>query len=502
METVREALQALDLGKSVAEFDDALERYFIETDAFRELVNDKSDIIAGDKGTGKTAIFRILQKKYGSIPRLRKVEVIAAFNPTGNPIFQQLTTTETLTEAEYNRLWKAYIVSFASNWLLKIYESDYTPSMRVLENVLRGLGLRTEIDEPRNAFSKVLSRVGALFHWRSAELECTVSESGVPIVTPKVEFAPEGNNRKEEVALIDAEAVLRLVDKCLDEADVTVWIALDRLDEAFSGYAATEIPALRALLRTYLDLAEFKRMKLKLFLRRDLFSRITAGGFVNLTHVNARKLEIVWNEDDLKNLLCRRVLENARFCEALALSESSDDEIFACLFPEKVDSGTRKPATWTWMMRRIRDGNDVKPPRNLIDLVQLSQNSQSKRENIRTRRLVERPLLESDALRDGLKQLSKRRVDDTLFAEAGLAVDAIERFRGGKAEHNIQSIASLFDCSVEEARNKVAPLITIGFLEEIKEVYKVPTLFRDGMKITQGKAYEIAAAEENEDYDE
>lgn len=62
METVREALQSLDLGKSVAEFDDALERYFVETNAFRELVHDQRDIIAGDKGTGKTAIYRILQK--------------------------------------------------------------------------------------------------------------------------------------------------------------------------------------------------------------------------------------------------------------------------------------------------------------------------------------------------------------------------------------------------------------------------------------------------------
>jgi hypothetical protein len=44
-----------------------------------------------------------------------------------------------------------------------------------------------------------------------------------------------------------------------------------------------EVPALRALLRTYLDLTEFEHIKLKLFVRRDLFSRITAGGFVNLT---------------------------------------------------------------------------------------------------------------------------------------------------------------------------------------------------------------------------
>jgi hypothetical protein len=34
---VKELLRNLDLGNSVAEFDDALDRYFIETEAFRAL---------------------------------------------------------------------------------------------------------------------------------------------------------------------------------------------------------------------------------------------------------------------------------------------------------------------------------------------------------------------------------------------------------------------------------------------------------------------------------
>jgi hypothetical protein len=44
--------------------------------------------------------------------------------------------------------------------------------------------------------------------------------------------------------------------------------------------------------------------------RRDLFRKITHGGFVNLTHVNARKIEIVWDEEDLRSILCRRIRGN------------------------------------------------------------------------------------------------------------------------------------------------------------------------------------------------
>ena len=81
-----------------------------------------------------------------------------------------------------------------------------------------------------------------------------------------------------------------------------------------------ELPALRALFRVFLDLMPFTCVRLKLFVRRDLFRKLTQGGFVNLTHVNARKIEITWDEDDLKNLLCQRVRENREFLAAMALT--------------------------------------------------------------------------------------------------------------------------------------------------------------------------------------
>jgi hypothetical protein len=43
---IRDLLTRLDLGNAVAEFDEALEEYFVETDTFRLLVEGKRDIIA------------------------------------------------------------------------------------------------------------------------------------------------------------------------------------------------------------------------------------------------------------------------------------------------------------------------------------------------------------------------------------------------------------------------------------------------------------------------
>ena len=56
----KEALQQINLGQSVAEFEDDLIKYFVETETFRALIHGRVDIVAGDKGTGKSALFKIL----------------------------------------------------------------------------------------------------------------------------------------------------------------------------------------------------------------------------------------------------------------------------------------------------------------------------------------------------------------------------------------------------------------------------------------------------------
>lgn len=83
MTAVKALLQGLNLGKSVAEFDEDLELYFVATNTFHELINDRVDIIAGDKGTGKTAIYKFIQKKHDGFPELDDVNIIPAFNPQG-----------------------------------------------------------------------------------------------------------------------------------------------------------------------------------------------------------------------------------------------------------------------------------------------------------------------------------------------------------------------------------------------------------------------------------
>ena len=481
----KDLLKHVDLGASVAEFDTDLERYFIETDTFRSVVADKGDIIAGDKGTGKTAIYRVLKNNYRSYDQLENIEIVDAFNVQGNPIFQRLLAGPALTEGQYRTVWKAYIFALVGNWLVDIYSAEYNDELKELKNTLDYMGLSSVDVSPSTIFGNLYNLVRRLTNPTAVETQFTVTETGMPVVTPRIEMGPQ----KEEGSEIYTDDFLATLERAAESTDFVVWVLFDRLDEAFSGSPEVEIPALRALMRTYLDLTALKNIRLKLFVRKDLFRRIVEGGFVNLTHINARRIDIVWDEDDLISMVCRRLLRNLDFVNAVG-GELADDQLFSILLPEQIDVGDRKPSSKTWIMGRIRDGNNNKPPRNLIDLLNKSKEAQARREARDGREIDSEkgPIIEADSVKRAFSQLSEMRVQDTLLAEANDLAELVQRFRDGKSEHNTSTLSQVYGNDYNPV-DATKSLIDLGFLEEFGSNYKIPMLYRDGLKITQGKAF-------------
>jgi hypothetical protein len=478
-------VQAVKLGASVAEFDSELEEYFIETETFRSVVSDEGDIISGDKGTGKTAIYKILKNSYRSYDDLRNVEVVDAFNPQGDPIFQRLLSGPPLTEDQLRTFWKAYVFSLVGNWILDIYPREYTAELSELSNTLCHLGLDATDVSPETIFGKLHGLVSKMMDPSAIETEISITEFGMPILKPRIEF---GSERPQGEIVYNGD-YLKVLNDALQSVDVTIWILFDRLDEAFSGTPVVEVPALRALLRTYLDLASFPKLRIKLFLRKDLFRRIIKGGFVNLTHINSRRIEIVWDEEDLWSMVLKRVLRNDELRSFFGDNVNKDD-FLKILFPEQIDVGDRKPTTENWIISRIRDGNSNKPPRNIIDLLNKARDAQLRREQREAREIEANigPIIEADSVKRAFRQLSEQRVQDTLLAEADELIPVIEKFRDGKSEHNAASLKETIG-EIDNYSSVVQSLVDVGFLEEFGSNFKIPMLYRDGLKVKQGKAF-------------
>jgi hypothetical protein len=96
--------------------------------------------------------------------------------------------------------------------------------------------------------------------------------------------------------------------------------------------------------------------------------------------------------------------------------------------------------------------------------------------------------------------LSEQRVEDALLAEAGSeTADLIKKFRREKAEQNKASLSALFKVDGESLDRCIGLLTQVGFLEELKASWKVPILYRGGLEVRQGKAFEEGALDDGDD---
>lgn len=100
----------------------------------------------------------------------------------------------------------------------------------------------------------------------------------IPSISGKI-VPGEPTKDEREKGSVSVDGLASLANTALESAGVQIWVLLDRLDVAFVESHDLEGNALRALFRVYRDFASFDQVKLKIFLRSDIWRRITESGF-------------------------------------------------------------------------------------------------------------------------------------------------------------------------------------------------------------------------------
>jgi hypothetical protein len=294
------------------------------------------------------------------------------------------------------------------------------------------------------------------------------------------------------------DRLLGLADGSLRAAGYEAWVLLDRLDVAFAETPDLEANALRALFRVYLDSTALPNLKLKIFLRTDIWNRLTSTGFREASHIT-RHLTISWNRGSLLNLIVRRALHNAPLRAAYGVDESlaqkavqEQERFFFRVWPDKVEVGPNKPTSLDWILTRVRDGTKATAPRELVHFLNSLREVQIKRLEIGEPEPEGEPLFARAAFKDALPEVSKVRLEQTLFAEYPSQKPWLDKCRGTKTLQTPDSLAELWGVRTEEATARAVELAAIGFFEargtrESPE-YWVPFLYRDALDLVQGSA--------------
>jgi hypothetical protein len=301
-----------------------------------------------------------------------------------------------------------------------------------------------------------------------------------------------------EAGLVSADALLASANEALRRAGLKSWLLLDRLDVAFAESEQLEQNALRALFRVYLEMAEFPRISLKIFLRSDIWKRITQIGFREASHITS-SVKIEWNNQSLLNLVVRRAVQNEalrRFYDpdpdSVLADAHEQEKLFYRIFPQQIEAGTRKPTTLDWMLSRTKDGTGQTAPRELIHLLSCARDVQLRKLEMGHDEPPAEALFDPISLKEALPEVSEVRLEQTLYAEFSRLKAWLVKLDGEKTQHTADTLAKIWGVGNDQAHEVANELTEIGFFEKQGEkdspVFWVPFLYRPALHLVQGSA--------------
>jgi hypothetical protein len=488
-----EILTDLELGSDVAESDEHLRRYFVETSVFQDVIHDETDLVLGPKGSGKTALFRMLSDPRFEIPALEDTDVLPAFNIQGTVFFQDLySRRDSLTERSLRQLWAAYILSLAGNRF--VADNPTSPFSPQIEAALRRAELFTLDSDTRLIWKSLVGTFRRLMDPKM--LKGRLDIPGGAGFEAEAQYEPQSTSSKSLAPAwmssdFDPDTLAQLVTDGLYGQFRRYWILFDRLDEAFQEDADLEKLALRALMRASADLSSYgPSVRVKLFLRTDVLDRITEdAGFVNITHL--RSLKITWTRPHIRDMISKRLVESEYLKHySLLVRQDPINALLASVdeTPKRrrgsVGQGV-KTGPLAYILEKTADASGEPNPRNVVSFLREAKSFELQRCSLNDRDLgAQESIVTQDSMVKAWRRISERRLTDTLFAEYNYLRSAVQKFRNGPQQFDGPYLADTVGLpmrSVEYDR-LVSDLCYAGFLHLTgKRLYRIPDLYRPAL---------------------
>jgi hypothetical protein len=503
----KELLSQISFGSQVAEDERReLARYFVETDQWRRIFGGGIDIVRGEKGSGKSAIYSLLTERETALFDNR-VLITLGENPRGDTVFRNISPDPPVTEHEFVVLWKLYILCIVAK-VMRNYEIRNSEAASVY-SVLEEDGLIDTESTLAALLSRVQRAAKQLIRGVKIEGSATVdAATGTPIIAGKIAVGEPTEDAKKRGSL-SLDNMFSALDLSLKAADFRIWVLLDRLDVAFIDNHALEENALRALMRVYNDVRNYDSISLKIFIREDIWKRVTQGGFREASHIT-RFVVLGWDRLSLLNLLMRRVLSNEIIVSEFGINSeevlknaSAQEGLFARLFPAQVEQGERKASTFDWMVNRCADGTKKTAPRELIHLLNCLREQEARRLERGGAIPPDDQLFDRSVFKQALPTVSDTRLYQYLYAEYPTYKKYVEALDRQKTEQTPSSLAALWNTTIGDAIRIGKELVGLGFFEERgtreEPTFWVPFLYRDALRMVQGRAGEVDKTDDDDE---
>ncbi len=272
---------------------------FVKTFSISQFVQDNHSVIIGPMGSGKSALFKLLKEKSKLLKEYNDYIVVPIQENIS--FFELKTFLKTISPDKeerylYQFMWKFQIT-------LKLAETLYNLNLSEFPRT----GAENEVNDflklSNSTYEKtIIDRVKDILSTKKASISASLGDSPF-----ELSYQHEKHHEAKEINLdrILKQCQLVLKDRKLN----SFLIIIDRLDAFVAGEEYhTQRKFIEALLEVEDDMEiRYDRIKLKIFIRSDLFSRLNFE-ILGRDKVSDNVLEIKWSSSELMLFIAKRLL--------------------------------------------------------------------------------------------------------------------------------------------------------------------------------------------------
>jgi hypothetical protein len=448
-------LAELRFGAEEAERDDLLDASFVGRNSLDWILEQGRSIVIGDRGSGKSAIFRKLAEK-------QPVRALPVAN--AGDVLHRIVDKDAWLDADALR----------AAWLVVIAAVVASTVPGEAPKVLRrnAIDLRAALALPTEPPGRTRQAMRAA----ARLLGGTTLKFGVGPVNFEAKL-PAGT--RPSGSFLDAENLLHETDQLHKQTGRRVAVLLDRIDETFKYDRSRQEALVQALLQAEARVSQLDCIELVVFLRTDLFELYDIQEKNKLV---SRSLALEWSEEDWLRVLIRRVFANEPFARLTRRLHVDVEDIemraaLEVLFPAEIEG---QPVD-RWLVDSVRNGNGDISPRLAVLLLHLTRERSARLDDL----VSAIPLFSADAVQRAMTKLS-----DLSFSEVvndfKVAPTFVLNCRAGKlTRFSLSDVEQLFDDADGKTSDQVRLLERLGFLERVveqrgdqtKSLFQIPRLY-------------------------
>lgn len=306
-------LSDFDAGNQDAKKDRLLRQCFCDIAPVRRFLRGDKDFLVGVKGSGKSAIFKLLKKgdiEFENKSNLKQIiisvdhtiDYVAARQYVQDAIDSRIKDED----IRFRLVWELYILYRLAHRLLKqnLHIDDET--RHLLESITEAFAFGDETP----TIVDVISRSDRLIGCKIDDSQSTLPGPDF-YVRPRAGAKDSSAARKENELVLNFEQIRSKINSLLRRNDCVAFVLIDNLDEflAREEYNAQRC-AVQGLLACSNDYSNAPFIKIKLFLRTEVFHKVDFERIGGAEKVKPNAVVLQWEPADIRRFIAVRVLHN------------------------------------------------------------------------------------------------------------------------------------------------------------------------------------------------